>query len=243
VGRTHEQADILRALETHRLITLTGVAGVGKTRLAVEVARLAGAQHPRKPVMVELGSESDPRVVPDQLAGALAVRLEPRHPVVDGLLATLKDARLLIVLDNCEHVLGAASTLVAALLGGCPGVRILATSRQHLGLGCERVWPVPPLTLSPPQEVSIHRIARYGAARLFVDRARAVWPSFALSSTNAAAVARVCRRLEGIPLAIELAAARTRVQYRSDDWRSKIGIDRAALLPTRSSTPNAAARG
>jgi predicted ATPase/DNA-binding XRE family transcriptional regulator len=211
VGRTREQADIAQALQTHRLITLTGVAGIGKTRLAVAAARSAGTYQTGTPVMVELGSQSDPRLVPDQLAATLGVTVHPGITAVDALLAELADARLLIVLDNCEHLLAACSALDWALLGSCPGLRILATSRQPLGLACEVVLPVPCLTTSPPEEVSVHRLARYGAVQLFVDRARAVWPSFALSSANAAAEARVCRRLEGIPLAIELAAARTRV--------------------------------
>jgi predicted ATPase/DNA-binding XRE family transcriptional regulator len=230
VGRNREQADIVQALHTHPLVTLTGVAGIGKTRLAVAVARSVVPHQFTKPVMVELGSQSDPRLVPDQLAASLGVPLRAGHPAIDAVLAKLADAHPLIVLDNCEHLLAACAALVDALLVGCPGLRILATSRQPLGLARELVWPVPSLATGPPDEVSVHRLARYGAVQQFVDRARAVWPSFTLSGAHAAAVASVCRRLEGIPLAIELAAARTRV-LSIDQIDSRLE-DRYRLLST-----------
>jgi predicted ATPase len=121
----------------------------------------------------------------------------------------LADARVLVVLDNCEHLLAACAELVAALLGSCERLRILATSRESLSVADELVWAVPALAVSNGP-ASVERIAQVEAVRLFVDRARAVWPTFELSSDNASAVSRVCRRLEGIPLAIELAAARMR---------------------------------
>ena len=150
-------------------------------------------------------------LVPFALASATGVRSERGRPILDTLIDELAAARLLVVLDNCEHLLMACAELVDAVLSACPGIRILATSREQLGLANETVWLVPPLALGDGHPQSRDDLAQYAAVRLFVDRARAVWSSFALSEHNGPAIARVCRRLEGIPLAIELAAARTRV--------------------------------
>jgi non-specific serine/threonine protein kinase len=207
VGRDREQADVLHALLSNRLVTLTGLGGIGKTRLAVAVA----ARYSRAASIVELASEGDAHFVAPQFAAALHIRVPGRERAEDALLAELANAQLLIVVDNCEHLLGACKSLIGVLLERCPGLRFLATSREPLALPDEIVWPVPPLSVGVADDVTVHRLARYSAVQLFVDRARAVWPSFALSGANAAAIARVCQRLEGIPLAIELAAARTRV--------------------------------
>jgi predicted ATPase/DNA-binding XRE family transcriptional regulator len=210
VGRDLEQLEIHRALSTSRLVTLSGGGGIGKTRLALAVAERAVPELADAVIVVELGALSDPSLVPRELASAIGIRADGVRPIVDSLLTALADARVLVVLDNCEHLLGACANLVAALLGSCERLRILATSRESLGVPYEQVWTVPPLAL-PKGGTSVERLAQVGAVRLFVDRARAVWPTFELAEDTAAAVSSVCCRLEGIPLAIELAAARMRV--------------------------------
>jgi predicted ATPase/DNA-binding XRE family transcriptional regulator len=245
VGRADELVQIRSALRGSRLITLTGVGGIGKTRLAIAIAEAAPAEVADKVVMVELGALVDPLLVPHQLAAAVGVREHGPQSTIDGLLVALANTRLLIVLDSCEHLLEACADVVTVVLGHCAGVRILATSRQPLGLANEVVWTVPALTVNPPDEQLVHRLTRYGAVQLFVDRVRAVWPSFVLSRVNAAAVARVCRRLEGIPLAIELAAARTRVlsieqiDARLED-RYRLLVSGSAEAPARHQTLRAA---
>jgi predicted ATPase/transcriptional regulator with XRE-family HTH domain len=207
VGRDREQAEVLHALQSNRLVTLTGVGGIGKTRLALAVATNLS----RTPAIVELASQRDAQLVAQQFAVCLGIRVQGWLTAIDALLAGLADAQLLVVIDNCEHLLAPCASLIRLLLERCPGLRFLATSREPLGLREEIVQPVPPLAVGVADEVTVHRLACYGAVQLFLDRARAVWPSFVLSEANAAAVARVCQRLEGIPLAIELAAARLRV--------------------------------
>jgi predicted ATPase/DNA-binding CsgD family transcriptional regulator/DNA-binding XRE family transcriptional regulator len=209
IGRVQELSEVQRLLATTRLLTLTGSGGVGKSRLAVEVARGG----PEKVVFVEfasLGSE-DVAVVPSVLAAALGVQERPGIPVLDTLTASI-GARRLLVWDNCEHLLPTCSYVAEAVLGTCPNVRLLAASREPFGLAGEVVWrvpglPVPNLATNEPVE----RIAQNEAVRLFVDRAAAALPGFELDNDTAPAVAQVCARLNGIPLAIELAAARVRV--------------------------------
>jgi len=211
VGRAREQREVERLLSTQRLVTLTGVGGIGKTRLAFVVAASAIPRHAERAVVVELAPLTDPTLVARECAAALGVLDDAGRPIVEALADALADRSVLIVLDNCEHLLAACAELAERLLRASPRLRILATSREPLGLANETIWAVPPLAISPGDRVPVDRLARYGAVRLFEDRARAVWPGFQLSAANAPAVARVCRRLDGIPLAIELAAARTRV--------------------------------
>jgi predicted ATPase/DNA-binding XRE family transcriptional regulator len=211
VGRAREQAEVTRLLAAHRLITLTGVGGIGKTRLALAVAEAAVPDRAASAVLVELAQLSDAVLVPRELASALGLRESADRPIVETLQAALAERSIIIVLDNCEHLLGACARLVDTLLNACPQVRILATSREPLGIAAETTWAVPPLAVGDSDLLSVDRLAQFGAVQLFADRARAVWPTFELSEHNAHAVARVCHRLDGIPLAIELAAARTRV--------------------------------
>jgi non-specific serine/threonine protein kinase len=213
VGRAREQAELDRALREHRLITLTGTGGIGKSRLALALAHQAVPEHADKAVLVELAALADPLLVPRAVAAAVGVREPAGGALLDALVAALANARRLVVLDNCEHLLAACAALVGVLLPACPGLRVLATSREALGLADEAVWPVPALEVGPngAPPADVERLTAYGAVQLFVERARAVWPTFVLTEQNAPAVARVCRRLEGIPLALELAAARTRV--------------------------------
>jgi predicted ATPase/DNA-binding XRE family transcriptional regulator len=241
VGRDKEQAEVVRLLGTRRLVTLTGVGGIGKTRLALAVARSALPEHVEKAIVVELAALADPLLVALEVAAAVGVPEDAGRPILDMLSAALADQRVLVVLDNCEHLLAACAELAERLLSSTARLRILATSREPLHVPNETTWPVPPLAVGDEEAASVDRLARYGAVRLFEDRARAVWPTFELSENNASVVARVCRRLDGIPLAIELAAARTRVlsveqiDARLED-RYRLLVWGAATAPPRHQT-------
>ncbi len=209
VGREQEVAEVGRLLATTRLLTLIGTGGCGKTRLALEVARGSVAAYADGVWLVELAGLSDPGLVPRTVAGALGVREDPDRPLIDVLTDALRSRRMLLVLDNCEHLLDACAHLAETLLSSCPDLRVLATSRESLGAGGELHRRVP--SLSVPSETSpppVERLTEYGSVRLFVERARFRQPALELTRGNAPAVLDICRRLEGIPLAIELAAAR-----------------------------------
>jgi non-specific serine/threonine protein kinase len=211
VGRERERAEVARLLAETRLLTLTGVGGVGKTRLALEAARAALADYPDGTWLVELAALVDPALVPHTIAVALGVVEHPGRPLNETLAAWLAGKRLLIVLDNCEHLLDVCASLADALLRVAPGLAILATSREPLRIAGETAWPAPPLTLPDLQTLpSLDDLPRSEAVRLFIDRATAARPDFRLTPENAVAVAQLCVRLDGLPLAIELAAARVR---------------------------------
>jgi len=209
VGREREMAEVKRALAMARLLTLTGAGGSGKTRLAVEMARdLAGA-YPDGAWLVELAPVSEGGLVPQAVASALGLKEMPGEQLADTLADALRPETALLVLDNCEHLAGEAARLVDALLDSCPRLRVLATSREPLGVGGEVIWRVPPLSLPADDGRSdAESLMRCESVRLFLDRARQRLPDFRLTAENAAAVAAVCRRLDGVPLAIELATAR-----------------------------------
>ena len=206
MGRGPEIAAVLQRLRTARAVTLTGPGGCGKTRLALRAAALAEAGFDAGARLVELAPLTDPALVPASVAQALGVSERDAPTPAAGLVRELAGRELLVVLDNCEHVLEAAAGLVATLLAQCPRVRFLATSRERLDVPGELVVPVPPLGL--PADGSAAAVAASEAGLLFAARAGAASPAFELSARNAAAVAQVCARLDGIPLAIELAAAR-----------------------------------
>jgi len=209
VGREREREEVGRLLGAARLLTLTGPGGCGKTRLALEVAGDLADSYPDGVRMAELAPLMDPGSVPQAVADALSVREGPGASPVEAITQALGGRRLLLVLDNCEHVVEAAAPLAEALLRRCPGLRILATSREALGAAGEAVLPVPPLSgPGPGQRPSAEDLEGYESARLFVRRARYRNPAFVLTPQNAGAVAEICARLESIPLAIELAAAR-----------------------------------
>jgi predicted ATPase/DNA-binding SARP family transcriptional activator len=209
-----------RGYPTARLLTLTGPGGVGKTRLAVQVAGELPELFSGGICFVELAPLSDPTFIPQAIAGALGVREEPGRPLIETLADYLSPRSLLLVLDNCEHLLADArpaagcSRIAERLLGSCPGLRILATSREALRLAGEVVWPVPPLSLPPPPSSRpftvppVAELLGYGAVQLFVERAAQIRPDFRWTTGSARLAAEICRRLDGIPLAIELAAAR-----------------------------------
>ena len=209
VGRERERDEVGRLLGAARLLTLTGPGGCGKTRLSLEVAGDLSDAYPDGVILAELAPLTDPESVPQAVADALAVRESPGAPPVEAISHALQGKEILLVLDNCEHLVEAAARLAEALLVGCPGLRILATSREPLGVAGEAVLQVPPLSgpepgrRSPPEELE-----GYESVRLFVQRARYRNPAFVLTPHNAGSVAEICARLDSIPLAIELAAAR-----------------------------------
>ena len=209
VGREREMLELGQALAKTRLLTLTGAGGSGKTRLALEIARDLIEAYPDGVWLVELAPLSEEVLVPKAVAEALGVPERPQEPLTDTLADVLGSKQLLLIVDNCEHLIDAAAGLVDKLLDSCPRVRILATSREALGVEGETRWLVPPLSVPEPQGTpSSEELADYESVRLFVERARGRDPAFALSPHNAVAVTEICSRLEGIPLAIELAAAR-----------------------------------
>lgn len=211
IGRAHELAEIEPLLASTRLLTLTGAGGSGKTRLALAVAERVASRYDTV-AWIELAPLSDPALLTQHVATALAVSEAPGVTLIQSLVNGLRDRTTLLVLDNCEHLLDAASDLADTLLRGCPRLTILATSRQALGVSVEAAWLVPLLAV-PADDAPLDQLADGDAVRLFVDRARAVSPGFALDAKNARAVVAICRRLEGLPLAIELAAARVRVLH------------------------------
>ena len=206
VGRGPQIAAVLDGLRAARVVTLTGPGGCGKTRLALRAARLAADGFEEGARLVELASLTDPALVPGSVAEALGVPEQDAADPIAGVVRALADRELLIVLDNCEHVLASAARVAVMLAGSCPRVRIMTTSRERLDVPGEFVFPVPPLEL--PEDGSAGAVAASEAGSLFVARARAASPAFTLTTGNAAAVAEVCSRLDGMPLAIELAAAR-----------------------------------
>jgi predicted ATPase/DNA-binding SARP family transcriptional activator len=210
VGREPELAAIETQFEASRLVTLTGAGGAGKTRLALETATRLAKRFQHGVAWVELAALSEPSLVPAHVAATLGIGDESGRAPLQTIVDVLQHRELFLVLDNCEHVLGACAELAETILRACPGVRILATSREALGIEGERVIPVTGLVVGE-RGGDLSRVADTEAVRLFVDRAQATLPSFRLTSANAAAVAEICRRLDGLPLAIELAAARVRV--------------------------------
>ncbi|MGC9535564.1 ATP-binding protein [Streptomyces sp. UG1] len=210
VDRRGELAAGRELLARTRLVTLTGPGGVGKTRLAARIAAGVRRTFPDGVRFVPLSGLDDPALVPHAVADALDLHDHTARPPLQALVAQLRDRRLLLLIDNCEHLLPACAELAAALLHGTTGVRILATSRHRLGLTEEHLLDVRPLPVPDP-DGDLSSPEGYPALALFADRAAAVVPGFRLTAANRAAVARLCRRLDGLPLAIELAAVRMRV--------------------------------
>ena len=188
-------------------MTITGPPGIGKSRLAVEVARQLAERCPDGVWLVELASVTEGASVPGAVASTLAVEEVGGQGLVESLVRRLRERRLLLLLDNCEHVVGPCAEVVGALLRGCPELTIVATSREPLNIAGETTWQLPPLSVPDRGEERPDVLMGYGAVELFVERARAVDPSFSLTVDVAAAVAEICRDVDGIPLAIELAAA------------------------------------
>jgi predicted ATPase/DNA-binding CsgD family transcriptional regulator len=211
VGRRRELADAKRALSKSRLVTLTGIGGVGKTRVAERVARDRRRAYPHGVWMVELAELPDPALLTSTILTELSARGQPSGDAREALIDFLSNRHLLLVLDNCEHLLEEVATLSAALLRSCPDLQILATSREPLRVVGEAVLPVPPMAApEPDRSGGVAGLSRYEAVALFTERAAAAVPDFALTEENYRAVAALCYRLDGLPLAIELAAGRLR---------------------------------
>jgi predicted ATPase/DNA-binding SARP family transcriptional activator/DNA-binding CsgD family transcriptional regulator len=212
VGREREMVEIKRELAMTRLLTLTGAGGSGKTRLALEVSRNLVGAYPDGVWLVELAPLSEGTLVSQAVAEVLGVSEWPGQPLIDTLAATLRHKTLLLILDNCEHLVEGAARLVTLLLDTCPRLKILATSREALRVMGEVVWPVPLLSVPDLQlSPTVEELESYESVRLFAGRAHERNPTFAVNLDNAHVVAEICRRLDGLPLAIELAAARTKV--------------------------------
>ena len=210
VGREREIAEIKRLLPTTRLLTLTGTGGIGKTRLALQAAAEVLDAYRDGVWFVDLAPLTDPALVPSALAQVLGVKESAGQPMLKTLCEYLRAKELLLVLDNCEHVLGASADLVDALLRDTARVSVAATSRESLRVGAERTFPLDVLPMPDPKSAAA-TIARSDAVQLFVDRARQHRPRFDLEGPRARAVAEICVRLDGLPLALELAAARVAV--------------------------------
>ena len=213
VGRQRELIQIRQLLDdpVYRLLTLTGAGGVGKTRLALRVASDLQGCYPQGAWLVELASLSDPGLVPQTVAAAFDLRPERGRSGLKALMDYLQNRNLLLVMDNCEHLVEACAALANSLLRYCPGLHILATSREILRIAAERTFIVPSLSFpGPGQKHSLQELIQFEAVDLFTRRARVALPDFELSEENASAVVQICRQLDGIPLALELAAARLR---------------------------------
>ena len=208
VGRDRELAAVRALVESSRLVTITGPGGIGKTRLALQVAAALPDGSGDGVWLVELAPVAGPELVARTVAAVLGVREEPGRPVLDTLADAVGDRSLLVVLDNAEHVLGAAAKLADAMLRSCPRASLLVTSREPLGISGEHVFRVPPLAVPPAGLAAPGPLAAFESVQLFTERAAMRRPDFAVDKANAAAVAAVCVRLDGIPLALELAAAR-----------------------------------
>jgi predicted ATPase/DNA-binding SARP family transcriptional activator/DNA-binding CsgD family transcriptional regulator len=209
VGRAREMVEIKRGLAMTRLLTLTGAGGSGKTRLALEVARDLVGAYPDGVWLVELAALTEGELVPQAVAGALRVQEQPGQLLAQTLAEALRSKKILLLLDNCEHLVGATADLVDVLLDFCSHLRILATSREALDMTGEVKWTVPVLSVPEPHlPPAVRELEGAESVQLFVERARRRDPAFELTPQNATAVAEVCTKLEGMPLAIELAAAR-----------------------------------
>ena len=242
IGREKEMTEVKRLLGTTHLLTLTGTGGTGKTRLSMQVAADLLDQFPDGVWLIELATIEDADQVAPAIAAPLQVRDEPGQEILVTLTNFLRNKKLILILDNCEHLIAECARIAETLLRACPGLQILASSREPLGIAGERTWPVPSLSIPESWREEIRgteaaeRLTQYEAVRLFIDRATAVRPEFHVTNQNAPFVAEICWRLDGIPLAIELAAARIRVlsidqiaSRLNDQFRLLTGGSRTAL--------------
>ncbi len=211
VGRTLEVGELRDLLRTMRAVTLCGAGGIGKSRLALRLLDAVAADFPDGAWFVEVSDLRQPEHVVPSVAAVIGVDEEPGRPLLDTLADSLRHRRVLLVLDNCEHLIDACASLCQRLLASSPGLQVVATSREPLRVAAEAVWQVPPLGLPPAAPPNDDMLRDYDSIRLFTERATAAAPSFAVRPGNIGSVAAICRALDGLPLAIELAAAWVRV--------------------------------
>ncbi len=211
IGREREIADVKRLLAGTRLLTIIGAGGMGKTRLALRVGTELLDKYRDGVCVAELALLLDPSLVVEAVASAFGVREQRPRSILATLLDYLQPKDVLLILDNCEHLVAACAELADTLLRSCADLRILATSRERLGIAGETTWRIPSLSSPGPRLAAVENAGAFEAVRLFAERAGAALPAFTLTRENAPLVAQVCRRLDGIPLAIELAAARVKV--------------------------------
>jgi predicted ATPase/DNA-binding CsgD family transcriptional regulator len=231
VGRDRELTELCELLAVTRALTLCGPGGIGKTRLAQHLLHTVAAAFPDGGQFVDLGDLWQPDLVTCRVASALGVDEEPGRPLLDTLADAVGPRRMLLVLDNCEHLIDACAEVCHRLLDASAGLSLIATSREPLRVAAETVWQVPPLSVAPPGVLdAAEDVHRYEAIRLFADRAAASLPGFTIGPANAGAVAALCRALDGMPLAIELAAARVRAL--SVEQIAERLADRFGLLTT-----------
>jgi len=235
VGREKELKDIAKLVSASRLLTMIGPGGVGKTRLAIQTAHASIKKFKDGVCWVELVGLQDGSLIPQEIAQALDVREVSNQPMIETLKTHLKSKELLLVLDNCEHLIEACAQTVEGLLAACPKLKILATSRERLDLFNETTWNVPSLPLPEMQgSLSLKQLREFASIELFVERARNVKSDFVLTEQNAPSITQICNRLDGIPLAIELASARIKV-LSVDEIASRLD-DRFSLLTSGSRT-------
>ncbi|HZM25116.1 MAG TPA: adenylate/guanylate cyclase domain-containing protein, partial [Anaerolineales bacterium] len=235
IGREKEVEQIKKRLEKNRLVTLTGSGGVGKTRLSIQVASELLSAYPNGVWSVELAPITDPSLVTRTVCTALDMTPQGNMPPLDVLTEYLKSKKILLVVDNCEHLIDACAQLCDSLLHACPDLRIITSSREALGIDGENAYRVPSLSLPGPND-NLHAIQESEAVKLFTERATTTLPDFELAQSNAPVVAQICQRLDGIALAIELAASRVKllkveqIAARLDDaFRLLTGGSRTAL--------------
>ena len=235
IGREKEVKQIKQRMEKNRLVTLTGSGGIGKTRLSIQVASELLAEYPIGVWLVELAPLTDPALVPQSVCAALGVTPEGGDSALDALINYMHSKKILLVVDNCEHLIDACAQLCDSLLHACPELRIIASSREALGIEGENAYRVPSLSLPNPKS-GLRVIEESEAVRLFMERATTILPEFEMTEVNAPAIAQICQRLDGIALAIELAASRVKmlkveqIATRLDDaFRLLTGGSRTAL--------------
>ena len=228
IGREQEMARVKEILNSTRIITLTGVGGAGKTRLAIQVAADLIDEFPDGVWLVEFAPIADPTLVPYSVATALGLQLQSGRTIQLGLTEYLREKNCLLLFDNCEHLIDACAILADALLHTCPNLKILTTSREGLGIAGEVIYCVPSLAIPSLETATAQSLTQYEAVRLFIDRALTIQSNFSVTDQNATAIAQICNQLDGIPLAIELAAARVNVL--SVEQISERLVDRFRLL-------------
>ena len=237
IGRERDLSEVKKLLEKSRLLTLFGAGGIGKTRLSLQAAADALDDFPDGAWFVELAALDDEQLVANTVASVLGVKEEVGRPVADAVVKHVRDRKLLIIMDNCEHIVQACAELATKLLTACPHLKILASSREHLRVAGEVTYQVPALAVPDSYAtITFAEMKKYAAVRLFIERAGAAQPTFQMTPGNATAVADICHRLDGIPLAIELAAARVRAlsvetiaERLGDHFRLLTHGDRTAL--------------